>query len=133
MTDQQIKEAESEHLPPILCHQQVIKHLRDRGFDDTQTANLYAGRRLLPSRGNGKLETALWFFRSMRSSPSLFSSGHTMASLNSTGKQPVVSDLLINKAIKGESVAIPAVAETGEDHQRVFQLRGDLRRGVDVQ
>jgi len=37
MTDQQIKEAESGHLPPILCHQQVIKHLRDRGFGAVQS------------------------------------------------------------------------------------------------
>jgi len=29
-----------------------------------------------------------------------------MASLNSAGKQPVVSDLLINKVIKGENSAI---------------------------
>ena len=40
------------------------------------------------------------------SSPSLFSSGRTMASLNSAGKQPEISDLLINKAIKGESSPI---------------------------
>ena len=40
------------------------------------------------------------------SGPSLFSSGRTMASLNSAGKQPVISDLLINKAIKGESSPI---------------------------
>jgi len=64
MTDQQIKEAESGHLPPILCHQQVIKHLRDRGFGAVQSTirRLPTCMQLLPSRGNGKLETALWFF-----------------------------------------------------------------------
>ena len=51
---------------------------------------------------NGKLETGLQFLRSVRSSSSLFSTGRTMASLNSAGIQPVVSDLLVNKAT-GES------------------------------
>jgi len=51
---------------------------------------------------NCKSETGLQFLRSVRSSSSLFSTGRTMASLNSAGIQPVVSDLLVNKAT-GES------------------------------
>ena len=60
------------------------------------------------------METDLQFFRSVRSSLSLFSSGRTMASLNSAVKQPAVSDLSVNKATKGESIPlVPLTSHVG--------------------